>query len=76
MEKYLNLNGNSSVVGFDVGFDFIWVYFSNKTKYLYTDKITGKNEVETMERLAQQGRDLGTYLGRKPYKRHSKKGTW
>lgn len=76
MKKYANLSGESDVAGYDIGPNFICVYFATGTFYIYTNEVTGSFEVETMERLAQQGRGLGTYLGRKPYKRHSKKGTW
>ena len=62
MERYKNLGGNSSVIGFDINSDSIVVYFSDGTIYLYSYISAGSNNIEEMKSLAQKGQGLNHYI--------------
>jgi hypothetical protein len=62
MEPYLNLNGNSGVVAYEIGTDFIRVQFHDKPPYLYTYESIGRENVEEMKRRAIVGRGLATFI--------------
>jgi len=64
MERYRNLDGNSSVAEFDIGSDYIVVKFSDGKPYRYTYRSAGSNKVEEMKRLAKQGFGLNSYIMR------------
>lgn len=64
MEPYKNLGGNSGVVAFQIGSDFIIVQFreGRYTFYKYTYISAGSAAIETMKRLARQGQGLNSYI--------------
>ena len=64
MEPYGNLNGNSNVVAFELGGDYIVVRFrpGRWTEYTYTYASAGSSAVETMKALARQGYGLNSYI--------------
>ena len=62
MESYLNLGGDSSVIGFDFGSDWIDVYFSDGSGYRYTNNSAGRNNIEEMKKLARAGQGLNSYI--------------
>ncbi len=64
MERYGNLDGNSSIREFDIGSDFIAVKFSDGKIYRYTYRSAGSDKVEEMKRLARQGAGLNSYIMR------------
>ena len=64
MERYRNLDGNSSVAEFDIGSDYIAVKFSDGKIYRYTYRSAGSNKVEEMKILAKQGFGLNSYIMR------------
>ena len=64
MEQYQNLAGNSGVVAYDIGLDFIRVQFTGGEIYVYTYESTGADAVEQMKTLAEQGRGLSTFISR------------
>ncbi|MBB2999782.1 hypothetical protein FHX57_002113 [Paraburkholderia tropica] len=66
MECYKNLSGNSGVAAYAIGDDFIWVQFSDGTRYQYTYDRPGIVHVETMKQLAIGGRGLNSYIQRTP----------
>ena len=54
MERYLDLDGDSGVVGYEIGDTFIRVKFSGTAKiYTYSYRKAGVNKVEEMKRLAK-----------------------
>ncbi len=58
--------GSSGVIAYQSGADFIILKFENVTKdgkriYLYNYKVPGKTHVETMKKLAQEGKGLTGY---------------
>lgn len=62
MERYKNLNGDSGVVSYEIGIDFIWVVFSDGARYLYTYARTGARNVDHMKQLATNGRGLNSFI--------------
>jgi hypothetical protein len=64
METYANNNGNSSVVAYRTGTDYIIVQFSSgsATFYKYTHSSAGQAAVGEMKRLAVQGSGLNSYI--------------
>jgi len=64
MQPYMNLNGNSGIVTFEIGPDFIVVQFEKGAQrtYKYDYANTGQDHVEKMKRLARQGYGLNSYI--------------
>ena len=62
MRPYRNLNGNSGVVAYEVGADFIRVTFNTAGVYRYTHANSGRRNVEEMKRLALEGAGLATFI--------------
>ncbi|MFC3903059.1 hypothetical protein SAMN05421749_104141 [Acinetobacter marinus] len=65
MERYLDVNGDSGVVGYEIGDTYIRVKFSGTTRiYTYSYQSAGMNRVENMKRLARSGDGLNSYIMR------------
>lgn len=64
MEPYKNLSGNSGVVAYEVGPDYIKVKFRDGDVYLYNYSVTGRDNVEQMKELAIEGGGLSTFISR------------
>jgi len=62
MERYKNLNGDSGVVAYALGRDYIEVRFRDGPVYTYTYEQPGREDVERMKILAKAGRGLSTYI--------------
>lgn len=63
MEVYKNRSRKSSVYAFVIGDDFIAVQFkTNGSVYRYSYAKAGRQNVETMKRLARLGLGLNTYI--------------
>ncbi len=72
MERYKNLSGNSGVAAYENGPDFIRVEFRDGAVYLYTYGSAGAANIETMKRVATDGRGLNSFINttvRKAYAR-------
>jgi len=72
MEHYKNLGGNSGVVGYEIGSDFIKVQFSDGAVYLYTHASAGSHHIEHMQHMARSGQGLNSFINttvRKAYAR-------
>jgi hypothetical protein len=63
MQRYQALNGNSGVCAYAVAADAIEVQFGDHI-YRYTYAITGRDHVEAMKQLAENGSGLCTYISR------------
>ncbi|MHB1147328.1 MAG: hypothetical protein ACYC01_06990 [Lutibacter sp.] len=64
MERYKNLGGNSNVLGYEIGQNFISVWFKGGKKtytYSYGGK-AGKFHVDKMKLLASSGSGLNGYI--------------
>lgn len=63
MTPYKNLSGDSGVVEYETGDDFIKVRFKTSNKvYVYTHHSAGATHINEMKRLADIGQGLATYL--------------
>ena len=62
MERYRNLGGNSGVVAYEIGDDFVTVVFRDGSRYLYTYKSAGRNNIERMKTLAMAGQGLNAFI--------------
>lgn len=64
MQRYANLSGNSGVVAYETGPDWIEVRFQDGWVYRYTHASAGAADVEAMKKLAVAGRGLSAYIAR------------
>ena len=55
MERYKNLSGDSGVVAYEIGSDFIRVQFSDGAVYLYNYTSAGLHNIDHMKQLARNG---------------------
>lgn len=62
MENYKNLSHDSNIVKFQIGEDSIEIEFTDKSRYLYTYKSTGRSLVEQMKKLALRGHGLNSFI--------------
>ncbi len=63
MEKYLNRGGNSGISSFEIGDDYVSVYFKGNSKlYKYSYISAGASHVEKMKVLATNGSGLNGYI--------------
>ena len=62
MKAYGNLHGNSGVVSYEEGGDFIRVQFKKGGIYLYIYDSAGEEEVEFMKELAREGKGLTSFI--------------
>ena len=64
MQRYKNLGGNSNVIAYLKGKDYIDVQFGTGKIYRYSYRSAGASKVEQMKILADQGRGLNSYIMR------------
>lgn len=73
MERYKNLGGDSSVVGYEIADGAITVQFNDGAMYLYTSQSAGTGNLAEMQRLAVAGRGLNSFIGRVVRKGYARK---
>jgi len=73
MERYKNIGGDSGVVAYEIGDDFIKVQFNDGSLYLYNFQSAGSDNIEQMKQLAIAGRGLNSFIGRVVKKRYASK---
>lgn len=73
MKRYLNLSGDSGVTDYEIGEDFIRVRFKGPHQYMYSYSAPGHAEVETMKKLALEGRGLATFISQFVRERYAKR---
>lgn len=76
MGQYRNRGGNSGILEYEVGSDYIKVKFSNRWAYTYNYTKVGSANIEIMKQLAQDGKGLNTFISRIVKKRFAKKERW
>ncbi len=65
MQPYGNVNGDSNVLCYNIGNDYISVQFRGTPRiYRYTYASAGKAHVENMKDLARRGYGLNSYINR------------
>ena len=73
MERYMNIDGDSGVAGYESGADFIRVQFSDGSVYLYTYASAGSQAIEQMKALAAAGRGLNAFINTNAKKSYARK---
>lgn len=73
METYKNLNGDSGITGYEIGYDQITVEFKDGSAYLYTNSSAGSNNIEQMKTLARNGKGLNSFINKYVRKLYAKK---
>lgn len=76
MKIYSNFSGSSGVTAYQIADEEILVEFNRKKIYRYTYASAGKEAVEKMKLLAQQGRGLSTYISRNVKGRYEEIVEW
>lgn len=64
MRRYGNSSGDSGVVAYQTGPDFILVRFRGGAVYQYSAAEAGTAHIATMQALAVSGRGLSAYIAR------------
>lgn len=62
MTPYKNLSGNSGVTAYKLQEEGIYVQFQKEAVYYYSHAAPGKEHVDRMKELAEQGKGLATYI--------------
>jgi len=63
MQRYADINGDSGVVGYEIGDTDITVWFDGAAQsYTYSYASAGQNHIEAMKKLAVQGDGLNAYI--------------
>lgn len=62
MTIYKNSTGKSGVSQYEYGNDYIKIQFSTGTTYLYNYSSAGKENIEHMKKLADQGAGLNAFI--------------
>ena len=73
MERYKNLGGDSGVVAYENGPDFIRVQFSDGAIYLYTYLSASSQNIEYMKQLARNGQGLNSFINTTVRKAYAQK---
>ena len=66
MKPYGNRNGDSGVIAYDYGRDWIRLRFVGGNVYQYTARGIGAANLKTMKRLADSGDGLTTFVNTHP----------
>ena len=64
MQRYTNRSGESGVLAYELGPDWIAVKFAEGAVYRYDAERPGRPVVAEMKRLAERGSGLSTYISR------------
>jgi len=64
VERYKNFGGDSGVIAYELGDGSITVQFNDGSIYLYTSQSTGPGNLAEMQRLAQAGEGLNSFISR------------
>lgn len=73
MTPYGNLSGDSGVIAYEGGDDFIKIQFRHSPKlYVYDSTRPGSAHVFQMQRLAAAGRGLSAYISQHVKKNYSR----
>lgn len=66
MKTYRNIDGDSGIVAYDYGNDWIIVQFKNGQAYEYQASKIGQAHISAMKELADAGEGLHSYIMRNP----------
>lgn len=71
MERYRNLGGDSGVVEYEIGTDFIKVRFKGSKVYVYDYSSAGRENIKLMKSLAINGTGLNAFIDKSVKKLYS-----
>ena len=76
MQEYANTGGDSGILSYKIGENYIVVEFEfgDTRFYSYTYQSTGKARVDVMKSLAEAGEELNTYINKEIRKDYYKRG--
>ena len=74
MTKYKNLSGESGILAYEIGSDFIRFNLRIR-KSTYTEDSAGIEHIAKMKELAEKGRGLNTYVNQHVRKNYETKET-
>lgn len=63
-ERYGDISGKSGIREYEIGDDFIRIWFANGKGYEYNSIKPGQSHVDEMKRLAAASRGLTTYINK------------
>lgn len=69
MVRYIDRDGDSGILAYEIGSHWILVQFKDGSVYEYTDVSAGRAQLAVMKRLAQSGDGLNRFINL-----HAKKG--
>jgi len=73
MVRYKNLGGDSGVVEYEIGPNFIKVKFGKSHKvYVYDYDSAGRDKIEQMKTLAKNGTGLNAFINQKAKELYSR----
>ena len=65
MQRYKDIDHDSGVIGYEIGEEYITVWFSGTNKsYTYSYAVAGPTHVGEMKKLAIAGEGLNAYINR------------
>ncbi|HVJ62346.1 MAG TPA: hypothetical protein VM555_06495 [Tahibacter sp.] len=73
MIAYANLSGDSPIIAYRCGADYIDIAFRDAGVYRYTRASAGAHRVAAMKRLAAAGRGLAAFIAREAHDRYAEK---
>ena len=73
MQEYRHVGGETGILAFEIGTDFIRVEFEDHTVYIYTYASAGSFAVERMKELAVKGEGLNTFINKYTRKNYERK---
>jgi len=73
MKRYKNLSGDSGVHAHEFDDGSITVEFQEGSRYLYTDASAARENVRTLQQLAQRGAGRTTFINRVVCERYAKR---
>lgn len=75
MIPYKNLAGDSNVLAYETGPDWILVRFRRGPAFKYTVESAGAENIQTMKELAERGLGLNAFINTHVRYRHVPQGT-
>lgn len=73
METYKNLGGDSGILYFEIGSDYIRVEFDDEAIYTYTYASAGEYNIEEMKKIATSGEGLNSFINKYVRKKYASK---
>ncbi len=73
MKTYRNIGGESGVVEYDYGTDWIRVRFNDGGLYDYTSASAGQAAIDTMKSLADAGEGLNAFINKNVRMQYARK---